>query len=270
MPEDHDAPRIPAAAAANVARIYDYLVGGKDNYGVDRVAAEALLQIVPEAAIAAKQNRAFLGRAVQFLARDAGIRQFIDIGTGLPTRGNVHEIAQRSVPDARVLYVDNDPVVAVHAQALLADNATTVAINRDLREPDGILGHPALRALIDLREPVAVLLVAVLHFIRDAENPYAIVDRLKEAMAPGSYLVISHVTGDYISSEATATVRKLYDRANAPGVARSHAEVTRFFSELEVIPPGLVSVSSWRARPQRTKSGRVIFYAGIGRKGRRR
>ena len=265
MSENHDAPPGPAVTA-NVARIYDYLVGGKDNYGIDRVAAEALLQIVPDAATAARQNRAFLGRAVRFLARNAGIRQFIDIGTGLPTHGNVHEIAQKTIPDARVLYVDNDPVVAVHAQALLTDNATTVAINRDLRDPDEILNHPALRALIDLREPVAVLLVAVLHFIKDAENPYAIVGRLKEAMAPGSYLVISHVTGDDIPPEDAATARKLYDRANAPGIARTHAEVKRFFDGLDVIPPGLVSCSSWRTRPP-TGPARTIFYAGIGQKG---
>jgi hypothetical protein len=249
----------------NVARIYDYLLGGKDNYALDRKTAEELLVAVPDAAIAARQNRQFLGRAVRFLA-DSGIRQFIDIGTGLPTQGNVHEIAQQVAPDARVCYVDNDSVVVAHAQALLVKDANTAAIGRDLRDPEQIISDPDLRALIDLDKPVAILLVAILHFIADVEKPHAIVDRLKEAMTPGSYLVISHVTGDGISAEAAERARQLYENSSAPGVTRTRAEITCFFDGVELIPPGVVNVSSWKASRPARRSGQAIFCAGVGQK----
>ena len=265
-PHNDGAPRFDPSVP-NVARLYDYLLGGKDSYASDRRAAAELLKIVPDAAIAARQNREFLRRAVRFLARDCGIRQFIDIGTGLPTQGNVHEVAQKYVPDARVLYVDNDPVVVAHAQALLVKNATTVAIGRDIRDPSDILGHPALQALIDLGKPVAILLVAILHFIRDSENPHAIVELLKQALAPGSYLVVSHVTGDDISAEAAELARGVYENSSAPGVLRTRESVVRFFGGLELIPPGVVDVSSWRPNRRAPKSAsRTIFYAGVGRK----
>ena len=254
------------ASVPNVARIYDYLLGGKDNYPSDRKAAEELLGAVPDAAIAARQNRQFLGRAVRFLVKDSGIRQFIDIGTGLPTQGSVHEIAQQFASDARVCYVDNDPVVVAHAQALLVKNGNTVAIGRDLRDPDQIIRHPALRALIDLDKPVAILLAAILHFVPDAENPYSVVERLKEVMAPGSYLVISHVTGDELPAEAAERARQLYENSSAPGVMRTRAEVARFFAGLELVPPGVVNASSWGASVPARKSYRTIFYAGVGRK----
>jgi trans-aconitate methyltransferase len=266
MTEGHNEPASVDTSVPNVARIYDYLLGGKDNYAIDRQAAEELLEAVPDAAIAARQNRDFLRRAVRFLARDCGVHQFIDMGTGLPTRGNVHEVAQQFMPGARVLYVDNDPVVLTHAQALLANNATTVVIGRDVRDPDEILRHPALQALIDLSKPVAILLVAVLHFVSDADGAYAIVERLKEAIAPGSYLAISHVTGDGVPAEAVEKARELYENSTAPGVARTHAEVTRFFDGLELVAPGVVNVSSWRASFPARKSVRTIFYAGVGHK----
>lgn len=266
MLDNHHGLRGVDTAMPNVARIYDVLLGGKDNYPADREAAEQLLRAAPDAAAAATENRAFLRRAVQFLAEDAGIRQFIDIGTGLPTQGNVHEVAQQFISDARVLYVDYDSVVIAHAQALLCDNATTVAINRDLREPDQILSHPALQALIDPDQPVAILLVAILHFITDDENPLGIVERLKEYMAPGSYLVISHVTADDVPPEVTERARRLYENSTAPVITRTQAEVTRFFDGLEVIPPGIVSGSSWRPDWRTTSPGRTIFYAGAGRK----
>ena len=254
------------ASVPNVARLYDYLLGGKDNYAADRQAAEELLDALPDAAIAARQNREFLRRAVQFLARDCGIRQFVDIGTGLPSQGNVHEIAQEFAPDARVLYVDHDPVVVAHAQALLANNVTTVAIGGDIRYPGQILEHPDLQAFINLEQPVAILLVAILHFVRDSENPYVIVEQLKAAMAPGSYLVISHVTAEDIPAESAEQARALYEHATAPGVARSHADVTRFFAGLEVIPPGIVNVSAWRPTLSTRKPARTLFYGGVGRK----
>ncbi len=264
--ENNDVIRGFNVSVPNVARIYDYLLGGKDNFAADRQAAKELLKAVPDAAIAARQNREFLRRAVRFLAEDSGIRQFIDIGTGLPTQGNVHEIAQHFMLDARVLYVDNDPVVVTHAQALLANNAATVAISGDIRDPGQVLGHPALQALIDLEKPVAMLLVAILHFVKDTEDPYAIVERLKESMAQDSYLVISHVTGDDIPAESAERARELYEQSTAPGVVRTRAEVTRFFDGLELIPPGVVNVSAWRPSLPPRKSARTIFYAGVGRK----
>jgi hypothetical protein len=204
-----------------------------------------------DAAVVA-QNKHFVRRAVAFLAGDCGIQQFIDIGSGLPTRGNVHGIAQQFNPDARVLYVDNDPLVVTHAQSLLAENATTVAINRDLRDPDQILGHRALRALIDIAAPVAVLLVAVLHLIKEPDAAYDIVRRLKTAVAPGSYLVVSHVTAG--------------DMPSAAGVARSRREIARFFDGFELVSPGIVSASAWRANLPVRKPNRIEHYAGVGRK----
>ncbi len=259
------------ASTPNVARIYDYLLGGKDNYSADREAAMELVRLVPGALAACHGNRRFLQRAVRFLADEAGIRQFIDIGAGLPTQGNVHEVAQSAVPDARVLYVDYDPVVVSHAQALLADNRTVVAINRDLREPDQIIAHPALQALIDLDRPVAVLLVAILHFVADDDDPHGIVGRLKAAMPSGSYLVLSHVTADDVPAEVTREVRKLYDRTTSPATPRTRVDIARFFDGLEIVPPGLTDVSAWRGlseagRELLSDSRPTLFFGGVGRK----
>ncbi len=250
----------------NVARIYDYLLGGKDNYEEDRRAAEQLLKIVPDAAIAAWDNRQFLGRAVKHLVEEAGIRQFVDIGTGLPTRGNVHAIAHYHAPESRVAYVDNDPLVITHSNALLNNHPEVVAIEADMRDPQSIIEHAELRELINFDEPVAVLLVAVLHFVRDSDNPYQIVDSLKSALTHGSYLVISHVTGDQVPAETTRLVKGLYENASAPGVARSRRDIEKFFTGLEMIPPGLVSVAQWRNEWMLAEPGRTIFYAGAGKK----
>lgn len=250
----------------NVARIYDYLLGGKDNYAADRLAAMRLMSVVPDVALACRHNREFLKRAVKFLVRQEGIRQFVDIGTGLPTRGNVHEIARDINQDTRVLYVDNDPVVISHAQALLADAPTVVAINRDLRSPREIIGHPACQALIDLDKPVAILLVAILHFIPDEAGSYGIVDELKAAMPSGSYLVISHATGDDVPAEVADQIREVYSRANAPAAPRTREGIARFFDGLEMIPPGLVDACAWPSRGEEPEPGRTIFFAGIGRK----
>jgi hypothetical protein len=253
------------ASVPNVARIYDYLLGGKDHYASDRQAAVELMIAIPDVVMVCRHNRRFLQRAVRFMA-EAGIRQFIDIGTGLPTQGNVHEIAQDIEQDARVLYVDNDPVVVSHAQALLVKAPTVVAINRDLRDPRQIIQHPALQALIDLDKPLAVLLVAILHFIPDDDDPYGIVEELKAAMPAGSYLAISHATGDNVPAEVTAQVREVYDRANAPAVPRTRAGIMRFFDGLEMIEPGLVNVRAWSARSTGSEPARAIFLAGMGRK----
>jgi SAM-dependent methyltransferase len=265
----HDHPGLPAridTGTANPARIYDYLLGGKDNYPADRQAAEAILAVAPQARQGAAENRAFLQRAIGYLA-EAGIRQFLDIGTGLPTRGNVHEVAKQVTPDARVAYVDNDPVVHTHASALLADNHTTVAVLADLRDPDAILDHPTVRAVVDLTRPVAVLLVAVLHFLPDHDDPARIVARLRQAMAPGSFLVISHATADF-HPELAAKVTKIYRQASAPLVPRSRSQIQRLFDGFDLVEPGLVQPAAWR--PDGEGSGSPSaggFYAGVGRTG---
>jgi hypothetical protein len=194
-------------------------------------------------------------------------RQFLDIGAGLPSGGAVHEIVRGVVPQARVLYADYDPVVRRHAEALIGGALNAAAIRADVRQPVDLLAQPAAQRMIDLGEPVAVLLVAVLHFVEDREDPWAIVDWLKDQIAPGSYMVISHVTADHIPSAAAARARTVYDGASAPGVTRSRAEIARFFGGLEMVAPGRVDVSSWRpAYLSPAADDPVLFYAGIGRK----
>jgi hypothetical protein len=249
-----------------VARIYDFLLGGKDNYAADRDAAQRLLQAVPGAARAARDNRRFLGRAVWFLAREGGIRQFLDIGTGLPTRGNVHEIAHAAGPGARVVYADNDPVVVTHARALLADSSTVAAVHGDLRDPGALFALPDVRTFIDWEEPVAVLMVAVLHFLEDREDPWQAVDAFKAQMAPGSYLVLSHVTGDDTPADVVRQAAEVYQNASAPGMARSRAQIARFFEGLDMVAPGLADPAEWRRPRLEGKSSPVLFYAGVARK----
>ncbi|HZD69125.1 MAG TPA: SAM-dependent methyltransferase [Actinomycetes bacterium] len=261
--QDQRLPEINASTP-HPARMYDYFLGGKDNFPADRKAAEAILTTAPEARDLARQNRAFLQRAVRFLAGEAGIRQFLDIGTGIPTQGNVHEIAHAVAPDARVVYVDIDPIVLTHGRALLASPNTTIVLG-DLREPAAILADAEVRRMIDFDQPVAVLLVAILHFVRDEEGPAEIAARLRDAMAPGSYLTISHGTADFQPEhEATTTVVRTYDRATSQLSLRSHAEIARFFDGFELVEPGLVPVSMWRPDSDIPEGQGV--YAGVGRK----
>ena len=251
-------------SVANVARIYDALLGGKDNYAVDRAAADAIVRRVPDARKAAHDNRRFLQRAVRFLAAEAGIRQFLDIGTGLPTKEPVHEIAHETIPDARVVYVDYDPVVVAHAKALLANNDNTViAIRGDLRSPQGIINDPELRELINFDRPVAVLMIAIMHFIMEEENPYALVNQFKSAMPSGSYLVVSHATSDNLSGKEKEEVRAVYDDATSRVAPRSLAEIRQFFDGLTITEPGVVDISAWRSG---SHAARTLFYGGIGRK----
>ncbi|GAA0431970.1 hypothetical protein Acor_03750 [Acrocarpospora corrugata] len=226
----------------NVARMYDYYLGGKDNTLADRECAEEVIRQVPQTRDIAWANRRFLGRAVRFLAGEQGLDQFVDIGAGLPTRDNVHQVAQRANPRARVVYADNDPVVLVHARALLARDPQTVAIPGDAREPLEVLSNPELRELLDLSRPVGVLLVAVLHFVTDAEDPYGAVESLMARLAPGSCLVISHVER---TKRLEGAVRA-YTRASSPAVLRSAAEVAAFFEGLTMVEPGLVRLKHWR------------------------
>jgi hypothetical protein len=251
----------------NVARVYDCLLGGKDNFAADRQAAARLLEAVPGAAVAARQNRAFLGRVVRFLVEEAGICQFLDIGTGLPTAGSVHEIAQARDPrQVRVVYADYDPVVVRHAEAILGGSLSVGVVHADLRQPWDLLAQPTVRTMINLARPVAILLVAVLHFLEDHEDPWAVVNCYKDMMAPGSYLVISHVTADHLSGDAARQAQDVYAGASAPGVARRRDQIAAFFAGLDMVTPGLVTVSAWRPDHIGAPPGPALFYAGIGRK----
>jgi O-methyltransferase involved in polyketide biosynthesis len=246
---------------ANVARVYDYLLGGKDNFAADRELGEQLLKEFPTSAWIARQNRAFLGRAVRYCA-EQGATQFLDVGSGLPTMENVHEVARRTRPDARVVYVDSDPIALTHANALLATSDGVAAIAGDIREPDKIIAKAAEHG-IDFHTPVVILLLAVLHFITDAENPGEIVRVFRDAMPPGSYLIISTATHDY-APEESERARGMYRKASAPMVTRSRAEVEAFFEGLELVEPGLVFTTQWRPVEPVRDPGLAGLYAGVG------
>jgi hypothetical protein len=230
----------------NPARMYDYYLGGKDNFQADREAAEQALSVVPFGRDVARANRQFLARAVAFMARE-GIGQFIDLGTGLPTRPNVHEVARSVQPDARVLYVDNDPMVCSHARALLATNDGVAAIHGDVRTPQAILDDPVTRALIDFTRPVGVLFVAVLHFLTDDDKPWEHVAAFRWRVATGSMLAVSHITSDGTPPGVQAAIRDVYAEASAPAVFRTRPQIERFFGGLAQVEPGLVDVGAWRS-----------------------
>lgn len=253
------------AGKPNAARIYDYLLGGKDYREADRQAAESLLELVPDASVACYDNRQFLGRAVRYLVGTARppVRQIVDIGSGLPTLGQVHSVAHLVVRDTRTVYVDYDPEVLEQSRRLLTNEPTVAAICRDLRQPEEILNDAQLLSLIDFSQPVAVLLIAILHFIPDSEHPHQIVQTLKRAMAPGSYLAVSHVTADNATPDVSAGVGRLYEGVTAPSAPRTHSEILRFFDGMEMVTPGLVNVSEWRNDFMPEKPGRTIFYAGV-------
>ncbi|NGO72167.1 SAM-dependent methyltransferase [Streptomyces boncukensis] len=252
---------------AHSARMYDYLLGGKDNYPADEKAAEAAVAAFPTLRTAARENRAFLGRAVRYVVEETGIRQFLDIGSGLPTADNVHQVAQRHAPDARVVYVDNDPIVLAHGHALLSADARTTVIPADIRDPDAILAHHETQELIDFAEPAAVLAVAILHFVSDEEDPGAIVGRLREALAPGSVIVLSHATAE-ISPETALGVQAAYRAQNVPLTLRDRADLAELFAGFEIVEPGIQVVSDWRStvpESERPSHAEVSWYGGIGR-----
>ncbi|MFC9284809.1 SAM-dependent methyltransferase [Streptomyces collinus] len=245
------------------ARIYDYLLGGKDNYEVDQRAGDQLAAAAPEVRIGLRANRAFLRRAVRYVV-GSGVRQILDIGTGLPTSPNVHEIAHEQAPDVRVAYVDNDPIVAAHANALLSSSGTTSVVLADVRNPPAVVNHPEVRRNLDLDRPVALLLVAVLHFLTDAEEPGRAVAALRDALPSGSFLVLSHATGDFADRSAAQAV---YSRATATLNLRSRAEIERFFDGFELVEPGLAQVPFWRPDgPPPPRSREIGFYGGVARK----
>jgi SAM-dependent methyltransferase len=245
---------------AHPARVYDYWLGGKDNFAADREVAERGLAAAPDIARSARTNRDFLKRAVR-LAAEQGIRQFLDIGSGLPTAENTHEIAQRVAPGARVVYIDNDPIVRVHGQALLADNSTTTVVQADVRRPTEILTHPDVGKLIDFSQPVAAMLLGVLHFVSDEEDPYGIMSRLRAVMAPGSYLIFSHITGDDDPDKGQLLQAAINREARA--TPRTRDDVDRFFTGFEILEPGIVPPDRWRPEHP-AHMDRFWLWAGVG------
>ncbi|KAB1943063.1 hypothetical protein F8271_10515 [Micromonospora sp. ALFpr18c] len=252
----------------SVARMYDYYLGGSHNFAADRAAAQAMVAAVPEAPLMAQANRAFLRRAVHHLT-EAGIRQFLDIGSGIPTVGNVHEIAQRIDPESRVVYVDVDPVAVAHSREILAGNDRAVVVQEDLRHPEAILNHPEVRKLLDLSQPVAVMIVAVLHFVSDDDRPAELLATLRDALAPGSYLVLSQASDDGRSADERAEAERVYRRTDSPLWIRSRAELTALFDGFELLDPGVVWVPQWRPdTPDSAEDAeRAVFMGGVGRLG---
>jgi O-methyltransferase involved in polyketide biosynthesis len=248
----------------SAARVYDFMLGGKDHYAVDRELGERLLANAPISPWIAQQNRRFLGRAVRYCA-EQGIRQFLDLGSGLPTQENVHEVAQRVDPGCRVVYVDNDPVAVVHAQALLAGGTGVTAIRGDLRRPEEILAHEEVRRLIDFTEPMAVMMVAILHFIVDDDDPAGIVAGFAGAMPPGSHLVLSHATHD-VRPQSASRARDIYRQASSPLVTRTKAEIAALLGGLALVDPGLVFTAQWRPHQEITSPERSGLYAAVARK----
>lgn len=252
----------------NVARMYDYYLGGKDNFAADRAAADRVVKAMPNVLAFTRANRRFLSRVVTLLAGQ-GIRQFLDIGSGLPTQENVHEIAHRAAADSRVVYVDNDPVVLAHARALLANNPRTAVAQADLREPGNIIQDPDVRGMLDFDQPIALLMLAILHFVPDEADPPGIVATLREALAPGSYIAITHGHGGTVSKEVEKQVRGAYRNTAARDIIpRTPEQVLGYFEGMEVLEPGLVPVEAWRPAEgpvpiDMTKPG---FFAVVGRK----
>jgi S-adenosyl methyltransferase len=252
---------------AHPARIYNYWLGGKDNFAADREAAEQAIAANPQIVTDVRANRTFLARVVRFLAAECGIRQFLDIGTGLPTTSNTHEVAQAAAPDARVVYVDNDPIVLTHARALLASTpeGATAYLNADLRDPSAILGAAA--QTLDFGRPVALLLLIILHLIPDGDDPHGIVGRLVGALPGGSYLVLAHPASDVRAASMAEMTRRVNERISGPkATMRDRAEVTRFFAGLDLLDPGVVQPQQWRPEPGVLGPPQVTAWCGVARK----
>ncbi|MQA06998.1 MAG: hypothetical protein GEU98_00365 [Pseudonocardiaceae bacterium] len=248
----------------SAARLYDYYLGGAYNFETDRELAKKIFDVFPEMPYLAQVNRAFLRRATKFCA-EQGITQFVDIGCGLPTTGAVHEIAQAVNPDSRVLYVDNEPVAVAHSELILEDNDRAAVIQADLRDPDSIFGHPHATRLLDRDQPLAVLVVAVVHFVPDSDDPAGLLARYRDAMTPGSYLAFSHVSGDTLPNVAKAA--ELYRNSQNPAYLRTRDEVAAMLTGFELVDPGLVFVPQWRpADPRDAEDAeRCSFYGAVGR-----
>lgn len=269
MTADRWAPDDVSQDRPSVARMYDYFLGGYHNFAIDRMAAERVVQISPDAPLIMQANRAFLRRAVNYLL-EQGIDQFLDFGSGIPTVGNVHEVAQATNPAARTVYVVLDPVAVRHGEAILEGNANVSIIQADARDARHILEHPEVRWQLDFDRPVGVLLVSILLFIPDDDEVHRSIRRLCDALAPGSYLVISHGTYEDVSPELVAQVQTLYSRTTTLVKSRSRAEIQEFFRGLELVDPGLVHVPLWRPEGPEDlfvdTPGRSVNFAAVGRK----
>ncbi|MDX2605677.1 SAM-dependent methyltransferase [Streptomyces caniscabiei] len=263
------APRSIDISMPSVARMYDYYLGGSHNFEVDREAARRAMEFVPGLPKIMQANRAFMRRAVRY-AVDAGVTQFLDIGSGIPTFGNVHEVAQEASPGARVVYVDHDPVAVAHSQAVLEGNDGTDVVAADLRKPRDILESPRVRRLIDLNRPVALLLVAILHFVEDKDDPYEAVAELRDALAPGSLLVVSHACreGIPLPEDRAAGVVDVYRNIRNPLTMRSSDEVARFFEGYDMVEPGVVPMAKWRPDTASEDDDPYAYaqFAGVGTK----
>jgi hypothetical protein len=268
VPPGDAAPRWASVdtSVAHVARVYDFWLGGKDNFAADRVAGQRAIEAYPDIVYSVRANRAFLARTVRYLVREAGVRQFLDIGTGIPTANNTHEVAQAEVPESRIVYVDKDPVVLAHARALLAsaEGGATAYVDADLRDTDKILAESA--GLLDFSRPVAVMLMAILQHIDNAEDPYGIVGSLVAAVPSGSYLALSHPASD-IEAEAMAEMGKRLNQLMAEKVTfRGQGEVTRFFDGLDLVEPGMVRVQQWRPDTEAERTSPAALWGGVARK----
>ena len=255
----------------SVSRMYDFYLGGSHNFEVDREAARKAMEFLPGLPKIMQANRAFMRRAVHY-ATQQGVRQFLDIGSGIPTFGNVHEVAQAADPEARVAYVDHDPVAVAHSQAVLEGNERAVVAAADLRKPQEIVNHPEVSRLLDFGRPVALMLVAVLHFIEDTDDPQAAVAELREALAPGSLIIITHASyeGIPLSEEEAGGAVGVYRDIRNPLVMRTREEISRFFEGYEMVEPGLVSMPDWRPEEPAARAQEDPFafsgYAGVGRR----
>jgi hypothetical protein len=262
-PEGPAGPAPLDVTVAHPGRVYDYWLGGKDNFAADRVVAEAMITAFPEVQQSCQDNRTFLVAAVTYAAKELGIRQFVDIGSGLPTSPNTHQVAQRIHPDARVVYVDNDRIVLAHGLALLADNTSTgisTCVQADLRDPKEIM--LAATAHLDLSQPVGLMLVAILHFLAAAEDPYEVVRYLFRKLAPGSALILSHMTADGATPEAAEKVRATWKRGGIDLVMRDQGQIAEFFEGLTLVEPGLEPVHQWHRRPDGDQDQIVIGRVG--------
>ncbi|MFI0423596.1 SAM-dependent methyltransferase [Spongiactinospora sp. 9N601] len=277
MTERETAPPEINTGVPSVARVYDHFLGGKDNFAADRAVVAEVIRAMPPGwrpSTSALDNRAFLRRAVRYLVRVAGVRQFLDIGSGLPTQGNVHQVAQAAHPDCRVVYVDNDPIVLVHARALLARDPGTTVITADIRRPTEILDNPVVRGFIDFQQPVGLLLVGILHHIHDHEDPGGIARRLVAGVPPDSYLAISHFRDPGPEhpeeSELAARREQIFTERLGVGRWRTQEEIVSFFGDLELVEPGVVPLQEWRPDPGDLIEKHEIYHTFVGGVGRKR
>jgi hypothetical protein len=265
--EQDDFPDIDTKTASG-ARVYDYMLGGTDNYAVDRLAANQVEDLLPGTKAMARNNRRFMERVVRYLAADCGIRQFIDNGSGLPTQNNVHQIAQSITPGARVVYVDHDPVVLRHQRVnALAENESTAFILADARQVDKVLSYPETLQLLDFSQPAAALYLSFLHFIPDEDDPWGMTRRMMDRLAPGSYLAISHIVSDDLELRQTMTALARSNIKGSFGRIRKKQEVRDFFDGLELVEPGLVNITAWRPDGrEEEQSEQWIVFGGVARK----